>query len=553
MQLGRIRAAIALAVVVILVAGVAGCAESKRGKGSTQSRLIFGTASRPVSFDPIFATDDETLRVDRQLFETLITYKPGTAELTPGLATSWTSTEDGKQWTFKLRKGVEFHDGSRFNAEAVCYNFDRWYNLTGLAAQSQAGSWSEVFGGFKVNASKDFGTSIYRGCEAKDPDTVVIKLNAFSGRFPAAFALTSFSISSPTALRKYHADDVTEVDGKVKLPEYATATPVGTGPYRLLQVDEKTGSVTLERFTAYHGGEAKLKTLVFKVIPDEAERKKALRAGSIQGYDMPSPADYQGLINDGFNLQFRPAFDVLYLGINQDGNKKLADIRVRKAIAYALDREKLVKTMLPAHASVATQFLPPGLDGYAKDITTYEYDPAKAKELLKEADAENLTLRFHYPTGPTPPYLADPKAMYELIAEQLAQVGIKVEPEPALWSKDYLSEVTKSQAHDLHLLGRSADYSYVGDFVGRLFGQPSAEFGDGHLKNMFAAIHRADSASYVITRDAAWQNVNRNLMNEWLPAIPLAYTPSAMVLTKNVKGLPSSPLGQEQFATAYFD
>ena len=554
MQLGRVRSAIALAVVVILASGVTGCAESKRGKGSTtRSKLIFGTAGRPVSFDPALATDDETLRVDRQLYETLITYRPGSPELAPGLAKTWQNSPDGKQWTFTLRRGVKFQDGTPFNAAAVCYNFDRWNNLSELPAQSKAGYWSEIFGGFRVNAGKDFGKSIYRGCEAKDDHTAVIKLSAFSGRFPAAFTLTSFSISSPTALRKYHADDVTEVDDTYDFPAYATAHPTGTGPFKLLKVDRKTGSVTLGRFGAYHGGKPKLKTLIFEVIPNELERKKALRAGTIHGYDMPSTADYQGLVDDGFNLQFRRPFDVLYLGINQKGNKKLADIRVRKAIAYALDREKLVKTNLPDKAVVATQFVPPGLDGYAKDIRTYEYDVDKAKALLKAAHAEDLTLRFHYPTGATPPYLPDPQGIYDMMVADLAQVGIELEPEPEQWSKDYLGEITTTREHDLHLLGRAGDYSYVGDFVGTCFGQGSPEFGDEGMKRMFAAIDRADSSVDVITRDAAWENVNRNLMNEWLPAIPIAYTPSAMVLTKNVKGLPASPLAQEQFGAAYFD
>jgi peptide/nickel transport system substrate-binding protein len=258
-------------------------------------------------------------------------------------------------------------------------------------------------------------------------------------------------------------------------------------------------------------------------------------------------------VDDGFNLQFRRPFDVLYLGINQKGNKKLADIRVRRAIAYALDREKLVKTKLPDKAMVATQFVPPGLDGYAKDIRTYEYDIEKAKALLKAAHAEDLTLRFHYPTGATPPYLPDPQGIYDMMAADLAQVGIELEPEPEQWSQGYLGEVTATREHDLHLLGRAGDYSYVGDFVGTCFGQGSLEFGDEGMKRMFAAIDRADSSVDVITRDAAWENVNRNLMNEWLPAIPIAYTPSAMVLTKNVKGLPASPLAQEQFGAAYFD
>jgi peptide/nickel transport system substrate-binding protein len=138
---------------------LAACAESQRdpgneqgGAGATGGTMVFGAAGAPRSFDPLFAQDGETFRVSRQIYDTLITYKQGTSELAPGLATEWTPNADGTEWTFTLRDGVTFHDGTPFNAEAVCFNFNRWFNLPTAAAQSQAIYYYELFGGYSNNS-----------------------------------------------------------------------------------------------------------------------------------------------------------------------------------------------------------------------------------------------------------------------------------------------------------------------------------------------------------------------------------------------------------------
>src|SRR5689334_4195136 len=127
-----------------LAISLAACAQSQResgtgqgGAGATGGTMVFGAAGAPRSFDPLFAQDGETFRVSRQIYDTLITYKQGTADLEPALATKWESSPDGTQWTFTLRDGVKFQDGTDFNAEAVCFNFNRWFNLPTAAAQSQ--------------------------------------------------------------------------------------------------------------------------------------------------------------------------------------------------------------------------------------------------------------------------------------------------------------------------------------------------------------------------------------------------------------------------------
>ncbi|MGH3743035.1 MAG: ABC transporter substrate-binding protein, partial [Micromonosporaceae bacterium] len=469
----------------------------------------------------------------------------------PELAESWESTPDGKEWTFKLREGVKFHDGTDFNAEAVCFNYDRWHNLKGEAAQAQALYYLDTFGGFAKNTSPDFGESPYLGCEATDEHTAVIKLKQYAGKFPAAFSLTSLSISSPTALKKYDADNVVQEGESFNYPEYATKHPTGTGPYQFVKYDEANSTITLKRFDDYWGEKAKIKNLIFKVIPDENARKQELRAGEIDGYDYPSPADYQSLKDDGFNVEVRDAFNIMYLGINQLGDPKLKDLRVRKAIAYATNREQLVKTKLPTGAQVAKEFIPDTVLGYADDVEEYPYDLDKAKALLKEAGAENLKLKFYYPTEVTRPYMPNPKEIFQVIADDLEKAGITIEPVAKPWT-DYLDATSQTSKHDLHLLGWTGDYNDPINFIGTWFARPGKAFGTNGMTDMFDAVADADSQVDEADKKAAWEEVNRKIMADWLPGVPISHSPPALVVAPDVKGLVVSPLTAEEFASVHF-
>ncbi len=282
---------------------------------------------------------------------------------------------------------MKFHDGTDFNAAAVCFNLDRWFNMKGAAAQSQMIYYADVFEGFAKNEGDVAGTPVYKSCEAKDDATAVVSLNKFKGAFPAAFTLTSFSISSPDALKKYDADKVTQSGDSFTYSDYANLHPVGTGPYKFEKYDTSAQVVTVARNEDYWGDKAKTSKVIFRTIGDEAARKQELEAGNVDIIDFPNPVDWKGLKDKGFNVQVRRAFNILYLGINQKNNPKLKDIRVRQAIAYAINRQQLVTSKLPEGATVATQFMPDTVSGYADDVQKYDYDLAKAKSLLKPRPA----------------------------------------------------------------------------------------------------------------------------------------------------------------------
>jgi peptide/nickel transport system substrate-binding protein len=552
-RVARTRRIALVGLVGALTVAMSACASEREedgsaGEGKTGGTLVFGAAGNPKNFDPIFAEDGETFRVDLQMYETLLRDKMGTAELEPGLAEKWESSNDGKSWTFTLRQGIKFHDGTPLNAEAVCFNFDRWFNLKGAAAQTEAFYYNDVFEGYANNEGEAAGDPVYKSCEVKDEATLTVNLNTAKGAFPDAFALTAFSISSPEALQKYNADEVTQTGESFSYPAYAREHPTGTGPFKFESFDRGAGTVTLVRNEDYWGEKAKLDRIIFRTIPDENARKQELKSGTIDGYDLPSPADYNSLKEAGANVMIRPPFNILYLGINQTNNPKLRDVRVRKAIEYAINKEQLVQNRLPEGASARNQFLPgPDVDGFTDAVEKHEYDPQKAKSLLAEAGAENLKLKFYVPTEVTRPYMPDPQELARALAVDLKAAGITVELVARPWNGGYLEDVQQGK-QDIHLLGWTGDYADAGNFLGTFFGRPKREFGFDNPK-IFNALSEADA---LVTDEEAQKKAYEDasvLISQYVPAVPLSSSPPAIVVNENIKGLIPSPLTRERFVT----
>ena len=445
---------------------VTGCAQSQRDCGGSggsgggdaaqvDGSFIFAAYSDPKTLDPAFASDGETFRVSRQIFEGLVGTKPGTADPAPLLAESWESSEDGLTHTFQLKEGVTFHDGEPFNGEAVCANFDRWYNFTGIQ-QSETLSYyyGKLFRGF-ADKPED---AVYKECEATGEHEVKITLAQPFAGFISSLSLPAFAMQSPKALEEYKADEVGGTAESPQMSEYARAHPTGTGPYKFesWSVGE---DVKLTANEDYWGEGGEVTDITFRVIDDPVARRQALEAGDIDGYDLVAPADTAALSEAGFNVVARDPFTILYLGLNQE-KEELQDVRVRQAIAHAIDKDALIAQTLPEGTEPATQFIPKSVNGYSEDVTTYEHDPAKAKALLAEAGyPDGFTIDFNYPTGVSRPYMPTPEQAFSNLSSQLAEVGITVNAKPAKWSPDYLDQVQGTSDHGIHLLGWTGDYN----------------------------------------------------------------------------------------------
>lgn len=156
------------AAAAVLSLGLTGCVQSERDPdgGAGDDTFVFAASSDPVMLDPAMASDGESYRIAHQVFEGLVGVEPGTLELTPRLATEWKASEDGKEFTFTLREGVKFHDGTDFNSDAVCANFERWANWKGLNQNENITYYyGKLFQGYK-NPENGGKPGIYDSCDA---------------------------------------------------------------------------------------------------------------------------------------------------------------------------------------------------------------------------------------------------------------------------------------------------------------------------------------------------------------------------------------------------
>jgi peptide/nickel transport system substrate-binding protein len=544
----RRRGLVAITGATIAALALAGCVASERGdndsegSGDVDGTFVFAASSDPASLDPAFAQDGESFRVSRQIFEGLVGTEPGTADPAPLLAESWESSEDGMSHTFALKEDVTFQDGTPFNAEAVCVNFDRWYNWTGLAA-------SEAFGYYYNKLFKGYAETpddaVYKSCTPDGDYSVTVELNKPFAGFVASLSLPSFSMQSPSAMQEFGADEVAGSAEAPQLSEYAMGHPVGTGPYAF---DEWAPGeqVTLKAYDDYWGDKGQVDEIIFRTIDDPTARRQALESGSIDGYDLVGPADTKALEDDGFTMVSRPPFTILYLAFNQ-ALPELQDPKVREALSYAVDKDALISQVLPEGTEKATQFVPEVVNGYNPDVTTFDYDPEKAKELLAEAgytEANPLKLTFNYPVNVSRPYMPDPEQIYTVLSSQLAEVGVETTPVSEEWV-EYLDRTSGTTDHGIHLLGWTGDYNDTDNFVGVFFGQQSNEWGFDNPE-LFQKLDEARGVSNLDDQTALYEEINE-MVAQFIPGVPLAHPAPTLAFDPRVESYPASPVNDEVF------
>jgi peptide/nickel transport system substrate-binding protein len=530
-------------------AGDTGAAETEEGDGAEGGTLVFAGAADPVALDGALVSDGESLRVIDQIFEGLVTLSEGGTDIVPGLAEEWEASEDGLEWTFHLREGVTFHDGEPFNAEAVCYNFDRWYNFTGSFQNPSASYyWQTVFGGFAEPEEGSPETSLYASCEAPDELTAVLTLTQPSASFLGALALTNFTIASPKALEEFGANEGEVDDEGIFHPTgtYGTEHPTGTGPFKF-ESWTRGDRLVLVRNDDYWGEKAHLDTLIFRPIPDNAARLQALQAGDIHGYDLVEPQDVPTIEGDS-NLQIldRPPFNVAYVGITQS-HEPLDQLEVRQAIAHALNRQEVIDNFYAGRGVVAHQFMPPDLFGYADSVTEYEFDPEQSRQLLQDAGLElPVKLTFCYPTDVSRPYMPDPVRNFEAFAEDLNEAGFEIEPRSAPWSPDYLGLVNEGRC-PLYLLGWTGDFADPDNFIGTFFQTPQDAWGFEN-QELFDLLDEAEQETDEDTRIGLYQQANQ-MIADFIPGVPYAHSEPALGFSAAVQGYAPSPVSLEQFST----
>jgi peptide/nickel transport system substrate-binding protein len=531
----------------MLVAGVASAGYGPdSASGRAADTLIYAGASDPTYLDPALVSDGESFRVTKQIFEGLVELAPGTTRVVPALATRWRVARDGRTWTFWLRKGVRFHDGTPFNARAVCANFDRWYNFSGPFRDASATYYyKNIFGGYRGERA-----ALYRSCRAAAPDRAVVTLTRPNGPFIASLVINSFGMQSPTAMARYGANQGTIRNG-VFYPtgQYAFRHPAGTGPYMLERwtVGE---AVVLRRNPRYWGKRPRLARIIIRPIGDNTARAQALQTGEVFAIDLLAPQFVPQIRrNSRLKVLNRPSFNVAYVTINSS-RAPTNDVRVRRAVAHGLNRQLVARSFYGGRAVVAHQFMPPGVLGYNPNVPKYPFNPNRARQLLREANCgPPCKIEFWYPTGISRPYMPDPKANFEAFRASLEQSGFDVEARSAPWRPDYVKHVNEGTAGNLNLIGWTGDYGDPDNFVGTFFQGGSPQFGFNNAQ-VNRLLDRGEQEVNQRRRAAIYRQANRVIM-QLVPGVPYAHTRPALGAQRRVRGYITSPIGTDLFKTVF--
>ncbi|MDQ0735370.1 ABC transporter substrate-binding protein [Arthrobacter agilis] len=502
------------------------------------STFTFGTAADPRTLDPALANDTESYRVSQQIMEGLVGVDPLTSEPTPLLAEAWEEQDDGRTYEFTLRDDVVFHDGLPFDAQAVCANFDRWYQLP---AAARAGASRLPFENvFKAFSDRPEAT-LYEGCTATAEHTVDLHLRKrITGLIPA-LAAPAFAISSPAALRSGAADELSETRDGMAISRYGLA-PVGTGPFSL--VSWTPGAVDLAAFPRYWGERGEIQKVAFTTIPNPDSRARALTSGRIDGYDFVSVDSAVDLARNGLQFLQRDPYSVLYLGMNQ-AFPGVDDPLFRQAVAHAIDKDALIDGRFLNGTKPARQFVPEKLGVSNDTVADYGYDLDLAKELLEESGYDGRELPFYYPRNVSRAYLPSPEKAYAELSRQLTEAGFNIKPVPVEWSDGYVAAVQKPGDRAFHLLGWSGSYEDPDNFVGALFGSRNDEFGYDDPQ-LFSKINRARGLPNGEDRTTAYASISSQIAGR-IPAVPLAFPISALAMSARVTSYPVSPVMREVF------
>lgn len=514
--------------------------------------VTIGVPARPQSLDPSLTVDAESHRSTRQVLETLLGVDHNTGAPIPHLASDWTVTDDGLRYTFSLTPDVEFHDGTALTAEVVAANFERWARLPELLGQDRLDrlprlAFASVFGGYAGDEQ-----CRYIECQTVGERTVSLVLSEPIVFLAAALTSPPFGLSSPDSWADF--DRALSDTEPGELPE---ARPSGTGPFRWGETpadgtgktdgtDQSTAEdlMVLEADPDYRGGPSAVGPVTLSTITGVQQRLRELRRGRLDAFDYVSPSTLRPLVQGGAQVLQRDPFSVLYLGMNTR-HPILGQLYVRQAVAHAVDRRALAEEYFLAGSSRADEFVPPSLGVAHPELTTYGYDAEKARELLELAGYRGEPLEFLYPVETSRPYLPSPEPVYARIAEDLANVGLVLEPVPVRWEDGYLDRLTADTGRAFHLSGRTGEYRDPHHFLEPLFGSHSTEFG---YSNQFVVETLAEAVSIrdAETRTTLYRRSAESLALD-LPALPLVYPISAVASGHTLVSYPTSPVLDERF------
>jgi len=520
--------------------------------------LVVALEGDMVYADPSLVSDGNSLYVMTQVVEGLVGLQPGTiSTVIPVLAASLpTVSADGKTYTFTLRTGVKFHDGTPFNAAAVKFNYDRWKNFTKGDLQDNAYYYGAVFGGFGADSN-------IVSVDAPNDTTVVMTLKAPQSNFLLAQTLQVFGIQSPTALQADKADTT-----PLSSNNYAQGkgqSMVGTGPF-MFKEWVPGDHVTVVKNPNYWDtpNAAHVDQITFKVLSDETATLQALQSGAVDEAEVISPTDIATAKTSGLTIIDRgQSCNLGYLGLNQAIWPKggttstptiYANKQVRLAVAEALNKQGYIDALFAGQGKVATGFMPPATDGFkAQNLPTY--DVAKATSDLAAAGltADQKKIDLYYPSNVSRPYMPDPKDEAQAIAQDLTAIGFTVTLKTIDWHAGYYDSANTGQLA-MYLLGWTCDWAGADNFLVTAFfgysgGQPAKAFG---YKNdaMEALFNQALQAPTDAVANPLWGQA-QDMLGADLPMVPIVNSTPPGAYVSKLQGFVGAANETEHFNSVW--
>jgi dipeptide transport system substrate-binding protein len=499
--------------------------------------LVFCSEGSPENFNPQINTTGTTFDATQPVYNRLVEFERGSTQVIPGLAERWEVGDEGKTYTFHLRKGVKVHSTRDFkptrdfNAEDVLFSFNRMWK--------KDHPYHNVSGG-EYDYFNDMGMAdLLETVEKVDDHTVRFKLKRPEAPFIANMAMMFASILSA---------EYADFQQKKGSPERLDQEPVGTGPFQFVNY-QKDAQIRYRAFEGYWGGKQKLDNLVFSITPDASVAYQKVKAGECHVMPYPNPADLAAMKSDSaVNLMSQEGLNVGYLAFNV-GKKPLDDKRVRKALNMAIDKQSIIDAVYQGAGVPAHNPLPPTIWSYNKATKAYPFDQAEAKKLLTEAGFPNGFETDLWAMPVKRPYNPNAQRIAELVQSDLAKVGIKANIVSYEWG-EYRKRAQQGE-HMMAQLGWTGDNGDPDNFLNVLLGCDAARPGGSNIakwcnQEFEGLVGKARQIPDQAERTKLYEQAQAIFVEE-APWFPIAHSVSYKPVRKEVVDFRVSPFGRHEF------
>ncbi len=499
--------------------------------------FVYCSEASPEGFDPGLYTGGNTFDASAHpVYNRLLEFKKGTTETEASLAESWTISDDGLVYTFKLRPGVKFQTTEFFtptremNADDVIFSFERQWKADNPWNKYVEGASWEYFSGMGL---PDLLTSI----EKVDDMTVKFTLKKKEAPFLANVAMPFASI-----LSKEYADKL-QADGKMN---QLNQMPLGTGAFAFVGY-QQDAVIRYKAHPDYWGGKQKIDDLVFAITTDAAVRYQKLKAGECHLMPYPNPADVAAMKTDPtLTVSEQAGLNVAYLAYNTT-QAPFDKPEVRKALNMAINKQAIVDAVFQGLAAPATNPIPPTMWSYNKAVEDDKYDPEAAKAALEAAGVKDLSMKL-WAMPVARPYMLNARRAAELMQADLAKVGVKAEIVSYEWA-EYLDKSKAKDRDGAVMLGWTGDNGDPDNFLDTLLGC-DAVGGNNRAqwcnKEFDDLVTKAKETSDVAERTKLYEQAQVIFKKE-APWATIDHSLAVVPMRKEVTGFVQSPLGDFDF------